>query len=78
MMSVSSASTNRAVKVGWRARHFGMQMENSVQIKTLITLPSGHGIELGFFDGCRITGLTQERLDLESWTPRDFSRNYSL
>ncbi len=48
-MSVSSASTNRAVKVCWRARHCGMQMENSVQIKTLITLPSGHGIELGFF-----------------------------
>ncbi len=49
MMLVSSESTNRAVKVGWQARHCGMQMENSVQIKTLITLPSGHGIELGFF-----------------------------
>ena len=45
----ASESTNRAVKVGWQARHCGMQMENSVQIKTLITLPSGHGIELGFF-----------------------------
>ncbi len=48
-MLVSSESTNRAVKVGWRARHCGMQMENSVQIKTLITLLSGHVIELGFF-----------------------------
>ncbi len=49
MMSVSSESTNHAVKVRWQARHCGMQIENSVQIKKLITLPSGHGIELGFF-----------------------------
>jgi hypothetical protein len=38
----------------------------------LITLPSSHGIELGFFDGCRITGLTLERLDFERCTPEIF------
>ena len=42
------------------------------KFKTLRSLPSGHGIELGFFHGYRIIGLTLENLNWQKWTPRDF------
>ena len=44
------------------------------KFKTLRSLPSGHGIELGFFQGCRITGLTLENLNWKKWAPRGFSK----
>ena len=44
------------------------------KFKTLISLPSVHGIELGFFHGYRIIGLTLENLNWQKWAPRDFSK----
>ena len=44
------------------------------KFKTLRSLPFGHGIELGFFDGYRITGLTLENLNWQKWSPSDFSK----
>ena len=48
------------------------------KFKTLRSLPSGHGIELGFFHGCRITGLTLENLNWQKWAPSDFSKKYLI
>jgi len=45
------------------------------KFKTLRSLLSGHGIELGFFHGYRIIGLTQENLNYQNWAPKDFSKN---
>jgi len=39
-------------------------------------MPSGHGIELGFFHGYRIIGLTLENLNYQNWAPKDFSKNH--
>ena len=44
------------------------------KFKTLRSLPSRHGIELGFFHGYRITGLTLENLNLQKWAASDFSK----
>jgi len=46
------------------------------KIKTLRSLPSGHGIELVFFHGYRIIGLTLENLNYQNWAPKDFSKNH--
>ena len=45
------------------------------KFKTLRSLPSGHGIELGFFYGCRIIGLTLENLNWQKCANGDFSKN---
>jgi len=42
----------------------------------LRSLPSGQGIELGFFHSYKIIGLTLENLDWQKWDPRDFFKNY--
>ena len=44
------------------------------KFKTLRSLPSGHGIELVFFHGYRIIGLTLENLNWQKWAPSDFSK----
>ena len=44
------------------------------KFKTLRSLPSGHGIELGFFPNYRIIGLTLENLNWQKWAPSDFSK----
>ena len=45
------------------------------KFKTLRSLPSGHGIELGFFfQGYKIVGLTLENLNWQKWALSDFSK----
>ena len=44
------------------------------KFKTLRSLPSGHGIELGFFYSYRIIGLTLENLNWQKWAASDFSK----
>ena len=44
------------------------------KFRTLRYLPSEHGIELGFFHGYKITGLTLENLNWQKWAPSDFSK----
>ena len=44
------------------------------KFKTLRSLPFGHGIELGFFHGYKITGLTLENLNWQKWAPSVFSK----
>ena len=39
------------------------------------TLLSRYGIELVFFHGCRIIGLTLENLNWQKWTIVDFYKN---
>jgi hypothetical protein len=43
--------------------------------KTLRNLPSGHGIELGFFQNHTTISLTLGNLNWQKWVPRDFSKN---
>ena len=45
------------------------------KFKTLRSLPSGHGIELGFSHSYRITSLTLEKLNWQKWANGDFSKN---
>ena len=45
------------------------------KFKTLRSLPSGHGIKLGFFHDYRIIGLTLENLNWQKWANGDFSKN---
>ena len=37
-------------------------------------LPSGDRIELGFFHGYKIIGVTVENLNWQKWAPSDFSK----
>ena len=45
------------------------------KFKTLRSLPSGHGIELGFSHSCRVVGLTLDNLNWQKWANGDFSKN---
>ena len=52
-------AANPSVKVPYRPRHRGLPMLIFMAtVKPLRSLPSGHGIELVFFHGYRIEGLT--------------------
>jgi len=42
------------------------------KFKTMRSLPSRHGIELGLFHGYRIIGLTPEILNWKKWPPEIF------
>jgi len=44
------------------------------KFKTLRSLPSEHGIELGFFHDYRLIGPTLENLNWQKWAPSDFSK----
>jgi len=77
MMYVSITSHTHTVKLRWWPRHPGTtDAELRANLKTLRSLPSGHGIELGFFSWLQNYRPHPREPELAKVGPRDFSKNH--
>ena len=74
MMLVSITSLTHEVKYNGGRDTGDCRCRFEGKFKTLRSLPSGHGIELGFFHGYRIIGLTLENLNWQKWANSEFSK----